>query len=175
MGVRTARIAGEGEWTHLFVDNYIYLDTGFRASLEHTVEPPFLVEVWRAAEKLHDVSQGPRRRVWRRETCEFGGEPPISNVDDLSGIIQRYRDCLFYVQRVLGVFVHGNRTYPKIVPSVHIPLCAVSAPHVGETRITMRVPDEVAPLVDALLVWLVVAVVRIEDVLVLADLVLQVY
>lgn len=52
-----AHIEG-GEWTYLFVDNYIYLDAGFRASLEHAVEPPFLVEVRRATEKLRSVSLG---------------------------------------------------------------------------------------------------------------------
>lgn len=64
--------------------------------------------------------------------------------------------------------------YPEIVPAVHIPLGVVPRPHVGETRVPVRVPDEVPPLVNALLVRVVVAVVRIEEVPVLADLVLDV-
>lgn len=47
--------------------------------------------------------------------------------------------------------------------------------HVGETAIAVRVPDEIASLVDTLLVRLVVAVVWIEEIFVLADVVLQVH
>lgn len=67
-----------------------------------------------------------------------------------------------------------GESYPEIVPAVHIPLGVVPRPHIGETRVPVRVPDEVPPLVNALLVRVVVAVVRIEEVPVLADLVLDV-
>lgn len=65
-------------------------------------------------------------------------------------------------------------SYPEIVPAVHIPLCGVPVLHISETRVPVRVADEVPSLVDALLVRVVVAVVRVDEVLVLADAVFEV-
>lgn len=108
------------------------------------------------------------------KTCEFGGEPPVGDVDDLCGIFQRHRDSLSPVSESNSPQSPQGVSYPEIVPTVHIPLRVVPGPHVSETRVPVRVSDEVPPLVNALLVWVVVAVVRIDEVPVLADVVLEV-
>lgn len=94
---------------YLFVDHHIYLNARLCPSLEHAVEAPFLVMVRRPAKKLPIVSQGLRRTA--RKTYEFGGEPPIGNVDDLRGIFQRHRDSLSPVSES-----NCSRSAGRIIP-----------------------------------------------------------
>lgn len=62
---------GEG-WKYLLVDNHVYLDASFRTPLEEAVEPPFLVEMRRAAEKLRAVSQQGVLGGWMRRLASSG-------------------------------------------------------------------------------------------------------
>lgn len=59
-------------YKYLFVNNHVYLDASFCTPLEYAVEPPFLVEVRRAAEKLLAVSQWGVLGVWTRILASSG-------------------------------------------------------------------------------------------------------
>ena len=59
---------------NLLIDNHVYLNTGFSATLENLIESPFLMLYGRTTEE------------------EFGRQPPIGDIDGLSGLLESFGD-----------------------------------------------------------------------------------
>lgn len=103
-----SRIAGQG-LLNLLVDDDIDLDSTLGGTLDDLVEPPFLIEKGRAAQK------------------QLRGEPPVGDVNGLFGIFQADRDRPHVVTTIdvpldLVVFAFGEEGLETMVLANGAPL-----------------------------------------------------
>lgn len=119
--------------TNLLIDNYIDLHACLGATLQDMVQSPFLV--------LH--RRAPQEELW--------GEPPVGNVDGLSGFLQ------------------GFRNRPHIILCIDIPLYAIAIVDGRKGLKPMGLCALSALTICSLLMLLVMAMVWIYDVKELAD------
>lgn len=123
---------------NLLVYNDVDLHTSLSSPLENLVQTPFLI-----------VEGGSPQEQFRRD-------PPVLQVDDLLGLVER------------------NRDRPEIVQSIDIPLEVVVLANWGVGLESMRLRNVSSLFVGRLLVLFVMAMVGIQDVEELSELVLHV-
>lgn len=93
--------------------------------------------------------------VWRATEEEFWREPPIFDVDSFFGALETYRDG------------------PEVVTSIDVPLDLVVLTFWKERLVPMLIAHSGPLLVGLFLMLLVMAMVRIEEIPKLANLILQ--
>ena len=132
-----SRVAGNS-LLYFFVHDHIDLNTTLRGTFDDLVKAPFLVEEgWSAQE-------------------EFGGEPPILNVDGLLGMLEADRNSI------------------KVVTTIDVPLDLVVLT-LWEVRLeAMRLTCRSPLAVGFLFVLLVVTVISVDQILELAEFMLEV-
>lgn len=123
---------------NLLVHNDVDLHTSLSAPLENLVQAPFLIVEWRSPQE------------------QFRRDPPVRQVDDLLGLVER------------------NRDRPEIIQSIDIPLEVIVLANGGVGLKSVGLRNASSLPVGRLLVLFVMAVVGIEDVEELSKLVLHV-